>query len=160
MLEPKPTRESLSKTPSWIMLGVIIGSIVTVTVQKHWGGRNDESPPIPAPAAGPAGETSKEPAITNTHLSLFAMETLFQQYQENVVWRHEIKEVVFWNPFTDQYSEYVEVLRNGEDFYFRSIPRLTRPIIEELMDPNVPMRFTEPESVRAERRPQYSLPGR
>ena len=90
-------------------------------------------------------------------MSLVAMEEIFAQYRDYVTWRHGITEVVFWNEASNEYSIFVEVLKSGDDYYFRNIPFLTRPINEELNDPKLPIRFTETEDARAERRARFFM---
>ena len=85
------------------------------------------------------------------------MEAIFERWQNKAIWRHELTEVAYWNPTTNQYSEFVEVLRSGEDLYFRTIPRLTRPLIDQDLEPAVPIRFTELEETRAARRAPYMI---
>lgn len=159
MSDAKPPREALSRIPSWIMVGGVVGCILTLTVQ-----REISSPPASTKTPPPAVTRPVEPTPTPTparpELGLVEMEELFGTYHELAVWRHGITEVAFWNPATNEYSIFVEVLKNGDDYFFRTLPALTRPINESLNDPNVPMRFTETEEARAARRPQYLLPSR
>lgn len=157
MPEPKPTRESLSKTPSWIMLGFVIGCIVALTVKRQveGGEKTDRpsKPPVEQVASPPP-----EPAPTSSRISLSDMEAIFDQWKGNAIWTHDITEVAFWDATTQQYSGFVEVLRNGDDYFFRTISRLTRPMVEEGIPSNMPIRFTETEAMRAQRRARFMIP--
>ena len=157
MPDPKPTRESLSKVPSWIMLGAVIGGILTVTVQRRWAGETRPQTPPPATVAveKPAPPELKS---ADTHISLLKMEEIFRLHQEHAMFRHGFTEVAFWNEVTNEYSVYVEVLQSGDEFYFRNIPFLTRPLNDQVNDPRLPIRFTETEESRAGRRGGFFLP--
>lgn len=166
MPDPKPTKESLSKTPSWVMLGFVIGCIVALTVKRDLDARDKTAATAAAAAAAAkaqaaqieAAQAPPKPATPPAKLSLSDLEAVFQRWQSKAVWRHEITEVAYWDPTTNKYSEFVEVLRSGEDLYFRSIPRLTRPLIDEDVDSAVPIRFTELEEMRAARRAPFMIP--
>ena len=157
MSDPKPRRESLSKTPSWIMLGFVIGCIVAFTVKQQFF----SLPNPPAPVVTTKQVESPEPVRKPepAHAPLSEMEAIFYQWRGNAVWLHDITEVAFWDRETNKYSEYVEVMRSGDETYFRTIPQLTRPLIDEV-PLNAPIRFTEPESVHAERRSRFIIPAR
>ena len=160
MPDPKPAKESLSKTPSWIMLGFVIGCIVALTVKRDLDAREKSAQVAPATAAPSTPQLEGTPPAKTapTQLSLFEMQAIFWQWRSKAVWRHELTEVVYWNPVTNKYSEFVEVLRSGEDLYFRTISKLTRPLIEEDVDPAAPIRFTELEETRAARRAPFIIP--
>ena len=51
---------------------------------------------------------------------------------------------------TGDYTDCFEVLRSGEGYYFRSISRLTRPVLTHGVRPDSPLRFTETEEQRQE----------
>lgn len=164
MPDPKPAKEPLSKTPSWIMLGFVIGCIVALTIRKDLDARDKpaalQPPATAASSSTPQLEATPPSKAAPRQLSLSDMEAVFVQWQERAIWRHELTEVAFWNPNTNKYSELVEVLRSGEDLYFRTIPRLTRPLIDEVPDLAVPIRFTELEETRAARRAPFMIPPR
>lgn len=150
MPDPKPKRESLSKTPSWIMLGVVIGAIVGTAAQTQWQKREGARLAAEQQAAAQVKpEPPPAPKPPPQHLPLSEMEAVFEKWGEGAVWVHDVTQVAFWNPVTNQYTEYVEILRNGEDLYFRSLPKLTRPLISDPADPNAPLRLTETEEEHA-----------
>ncbi len=55
-------------------------------------------------------------------------------------------EVALWNPETKKYSDFFEVLRSGENLYFRSIPHLTHPILTHGVKENSLLQLTETEA--------------
>lgn len=146
------------------MLGFVIGCIVALTVRKDLDERDKStvSPPAATSTSSlpPKLEATPVAKVAGSQLSLFEMEAVFVRWQNKAVWRHELTEVAFWNPSTNKYSEFVEVLRSGEDLYFRTVPRLTRPILDDHMEPSVPIRFTELEETRAARRAPFMIPPR
>ena len=148
--DPKTPRTKLSKTPSWIMVGFIIGAIFAYGVQRESARRN-EPKSIPLPAAVPKVEAQKNAAALKDHASLTAIENIFTQYQNQAVWHNDITEVALWNAETSKYDEFFEIMRSGELFYYRTIPHLTRAVIRHNVDPNSPLRFTEPIDVQLKR---------
>lgn len=160
MPDPKPAKEPLSKTPSWIMLGFVVGCIVALTVKRDLDARERSgASALAQQSKPPSAHLTAMPAVKPpvTHLSLSDMEAIFERWQNKAIWRHELTEVAYWNPMTNQYSEFVEVLRSGEALYFRSIPHLTRPLVEEDAESAAPIRFTELEEMRAARRAPFIL---
>lgn len=159
MSDAKPTRESLSKTPSWVMLGFVIGCIVMWTIKTE----------SPAPAPVRPQPTTSAPSTPPTFqappekedkpdASLSDMEAVFDRWKGDAIWHHDLTEVAFWNRTTNKYDNFVEVLRNGDDYYFRTIPKLTQNLIEAGVPHDAPIKFTEPDSVRAERQSLYLTP--
>lgn len=158
MSEAKPTRESLSKTPSWIMLGVVIGAIVALAVEENL--ENKER--VRAAAAPKTVETKVEtpapPPKIDQYPSLQTVEALFLDWKDNAIWRHDITEIAVWDQATNTYPYFYEILRNGEEYYFRSLPKLTRPLMDIAGGYPAPIRFTETEEMRAERRSRLFPP--
>lgn len=149
--DAKIPREKLSKTPSWIMVGFIIGAMFAYGVQSEVARRNQSVPP-PPPSPMPAkAEPPKSVAVVKDHASLTAIENVFTQYERLAVWRNDISEFALWSAETNKFSEYFEVMRSGEYYYFRSIPHLTRPVLRYEQDTDLPLRFTEPEDVQLKR---------
>lgn len=163
---PQPSRDKLSKVPSWIMLGVVLGGIGFYGVQGFFEERREKKqarPPPPAasiparPASAPedAGAGNPPaPAKNDPHMSLFAIDAVFRAHGASAVWEHDLTELVLWNPATQSYSTGVEVLRSGDTYYYRLLDRLTRPVLTEGVDPNAPIRLTEPASYQERRRQQ------
>jgi hypothetical protein len=147
----KLPREKLSKTPSWIMVGFIIGAMFAYGVQREAARRNQSIPPPPPPPVPVKVEPQKSVAVIKDHASLTAIENVFKQYEDQAVWRNDITEVALWNAETNKFSELFEVMRSGEYYYYRTIPHLTRPVIRHNVNPDLPLRFTEPEDVQLKR---------
>ncbi len=158
---PQPSRDKLSKVPSWIMLGVVLGGIGFYGVQsffeeQHERKQRQKSPPaVSAPAPPPAKTPDGNPpapAKNAAHMSLFAIDAVFRTHGASAVWEHDLTEIVLWNPATQSYSTGVEVLRNGDTYYYRLLDRLTRPVLTEGVDPSAPIRLTEPASYQERRK--------
>jgi len=148
---PKTPHPTLSKTPSWIMVGFIAGALFAYGVRREVA-RQDEvkAPARPAPAPVQT-EPQHSSATLKDHASLTAIENIFTQYEGQAVWHNDLTEVALWSAETGKYSEFFEVMRSGEYFYFRTIPHLTRAVLRQNVDPNAPLRFTEPVEVQLKR---------
>lgn len=133
---PEPSPRQLSKTPSWITLGFLLG------VAFMWFlPRAEPVREVPAPVVAPAKPPRAEVAL---------IEAVFTDWSQFAVWTHDKTEVALWEPVTNTYAHCFEVLRDGERFYFRSIPALTRPVLTHGVPDNSPLVFTETEESRRE----------
>jgi hypothetical protein len=151
-----PSAAKLSKTPSWVMLGFLLGALFMWSLPR---------PPAAAPAPPMAVEIKAVvPSSPPPPPRLMAIEAMFAQWGKLAVWENDVTEVALWTPETKKFSDYFEVIRSGENLYFRSIPRLTRPILTHGVKQNLPLQFTETEAQRedwlrdvqnAARRPKY-----
>ncbi len=160
--EPKPRAPQLSKTPSWVMLGFILGGLFVYTVQ-----RQTQREPRPRTAATvPAApnsisvakpEPDRRPQPGELRQPLYAVEDVFETYKDHALWEFDTTQVAIFNPETNSCTDYVEVLRDGDKYYFRTLSRLTRPLIDRGLGPHAPIVFTEPESMREERRLQGTV---
>jgi hypothetical protein len=130
------TPSKLSKTPSWITLGFALGALFVWSLP-------DAPPPPPPPTVAPATVRLERPVLSE-------IEAVFAQWSEHAVWKNDITEVAMWDTARKSYSLYYEVLRNGDVFYFRSIPQLTRPIKAHGVPENAPLQYTETEEMRRE----------
>jgi hypothetical protein len=130
----KPTQ-----TPSWVMLGFILGAGFVLALPRH---------PAPAPVAAPA--PAPPPALPPPPLT--TIEDVFAAWGKYAVWDNDTTEVAMWDSNRKAYADCFEVLRVADVFYFRSIPRLTRPVLEHGLppNPNPPLEFTETEAQRDE----------
>lgn len=143
-----PRTPQLSKTPSWIMLGFVLGALAVYTLPRP----EKKLPPPPA-------VTKTLPAVTlpperpTVEQAVF-FEDVFAQLNGNAVWQNERTEVAFWNASKRAFSDCYEVLRDGDRFYFRSIPHLTRPVLKEGVPADSPLQFTVP----AEGYNQWKMP--
>ncbi len=149
--DPAPSRAELSKTPSWIMVGFILGVLAV------WGFRRDDPAPPPAAAAPEVKATPApaEPAKSVTSLenrpSLAVIEAVFAQWGDYALWEDDRTEVALWNSVTADFTDFIEVSRMAGVYYFRSIPRLTRPFTDAKPPRESPLRFTEPIAQRRAR---------
>jgi hypothetical protein len=136
-----PSASSLSKTPSWIMLGFVTGAAFVWLLPRA------EKPvaPLPAIVARPAEPAAGETTLTAIR-TLTTIEAVFEEWGRYAVWDGDTTEVAL-DPGTGQFSDFYEVKRVGEAFYFRSIPRLThRELRHGKTLPGSPLRFTETEA--------------
>src|SRR3954464_13093159 len=103
--EPRPPkREQLSKTPSWVMLGFVLG----VDCVLAWPRKPDPRPPLtvsPARQPAPVEKRSTPPTIAR---ALF-FENVFAEWSKYAVWENELTEVAFWSAETKSFSENFEV---------------------------------------------------
>jgi len=140
--EPRPPSPSqLSKIPSWISLGFVLGALFVWALPTP----EQEAPPAAnrdaAPPSPPAARTTPPP--------LSDIEVVFAVWGHDAVWENDLSEVALWDTETRSFSRFYEVLRNGDRQYFRSIDRLTRPILTHGVREDGPLRFTETEAMRA-----------
>jgi hypothetical protein len=122
------------------MLGFVLGALVVLAIPR--------SAPAPVPAPPP----EKPPAAQPPAPRLTTIEAVFAEWGKYAVWDQDVTEVALWNSGTGDYSDAYEVLRAGDALFFRSIPRLTRPILTHGLpdDENRPIEFTETEAQRAQ----------
>lgn len=135
----RPSVKQLSKTPSWIMLGFVLGAAVVLALPKR------REPAVPRPIViAPAEDAPRrqaEPARLTT------IEAVFSEWHEFAVWEDDVTQVAMWNSAEGEFSDYYEIRRYGDRLYFRSIPHLTNRLIRhgKMPPPECPLRFTETE---------------
>jgi hypothetical protein len=138
----KPVPEKPSEVPSWVTLGFVLGALFVLALPKR-----EQVPPTPQAAveeARPAAERVPEaPRLTT-------IEAVFSAWDKYAVWSNDTTEVALWDPATKSFSECYEVIRNGSDYYVRSIPFLTRPLLTHGVPENSPLAFTETARQRQE----------
>lgn len=129
----------LSKTPSWVMLGFVLGALFVYAMM-----RQDEPAP---PAAVPVRRVEPPPAPgVRRPLTLTTVEAVFAVWGKHASWTDDVTEVALWNKEERKFSELYEVRRIGGAYYFRSIPELTRRVIRHgKVMPDSPLQFTETE---------------
>ena len=137
---PPPPPGRLSMIPSWVMLGFVLGAVFVWAFQR-------QSPPTskpPAIAARPAAaaEPASHPIVLGPP-RLTAIEAVFEEWGHYAVWDDDTTEVALWNGEAKAFTDYFEVFRANDRFYFRSIPRLTRPLMTRGIKENSPLQFTE-----------------
>jgi len=115
---PSPAGSKPTQTPSWVMLGFVMGVLFMLAL------------PRPEPAAPPRPEPAAPP--------------VFADFEKYAVWDNDTTEVALWDSATKEYSDCYEVMRLGDAFFFRPIPRLTRPILRHGVPDaeNFPLQFT------------------
>jgi hypothetical protein len=131
-----------SKTPSWVMLGFIIG-VLSVLAFKEEQKQLDIKKPV---TAVPVKEVQRTVVMAPR---LTVIEAVFDQWGDNAVWDHNKTEVALWNSQLRDFSDCYEVIRFGEGYFFRSIPHLTHPVLTHGVKAGSPLQFTETENQRA-----------
>lgn len=133
----RPPRSKMSMTPSWVMLGFALGAGFVLALpsrEKKLAPRPMElriEPPPRSPVAPP---------------QLSTVEAVFASWGQYAVWEDETAEVALWNTTKEEFAECYEVRRVGGMLYFRTIPRLTRRVINHGKPrPDSPLQFTETE---------------
>ena len=112
-LPPKP-----SMAPSWVLLGFGIGVLFIWMLPPS-------EPPAAAglePAAAPVARSAPQIAV---------IEAVFAEWGSAASWENDVTEVALWSSETGSYSQCFQVIRTGGMYFFRSIPRLTRPVLTQ-----------------------------
>ena len=139
--QPPPSRPELppkpSMAPSWVLLGFGIGVLFI------WMLPRSETPAAAGlePAPAPVARTAPQIAV---------IEAVFAEWGSAASWENNGTEVALWSSETGSYSQCFQVIRAGRMYFFRSIPRLTRPVLTRGVRDNSPLQFTESEAQRAE----------
>lgn len=150
--ESRPSRAELSKTPSWIMLGFVLGVLTVVGFRKERVPARVITPPaqtaVAVQSAGneKAGEQGDQRSVTSRQdrPSLAVIEAVFAQWGGYAIWEDEVTEVALWNSLTNDFTDYFEVLRTSSGYFYRSMVRLRRPWTDARPPRESPLRFTEP----------------
>lgn len=135
-----PAAAKLSKTPSWVMLGFLLGVLFVLFLPRQ------APPPALGPATAPTPASRPPPTVER---ALF-FEGVFAEWSKYAVWENDLTEVGFWNADTKSFSDRFEVLRSGDRVYFRSIANFTRPVLTHGVPDNSPLQFTETQALRDE----------
>lgn len=127
----------LSKTPSWIMLGFVLGALFVLAL-----------PPLRKKAPVPETvrvEFTRPPAPRESR-PLSDIEGVFAVWGQHATWFDNTTEVALWNSKERAFTDFYEVRRFGDDLYFRSITSLTRRVMTHGKPlPESPLQFTETE---------------
>ncbi len=121
------------------MLGFLLGAAFVLSLWAPWK--------TPAPAAHgslPPPVVTPDPAPARPP-QLMTIEAVFAAWGQHAVWDGDTTEVAL-DAGTGTFSEFYEVRRSGETYYFRSLTRLTRRVIHRGKPlPGCPLQFTETE---------------
>jgi hypothetical protein len=145
--------EKPSQVPSWIMVGFVVG------VLTMWAFRSGKKQPEPAPVAVVvASPTALEmmadepnPTTIEGRPSLEVVEALFEELSAYAFWSDDRTEIAVWNGKTLSFSDYFEVLRGEQGWYFRSMTRFSRLPLEGYGPEASPILFTETSEQRMRR---------
>ncbi len=137
-----PSAAKLSKTPSWIMLGFVLGVVFVLALPP----RKSAPPPLAIRPAATPPATSAPPTVERAKF----FEAVFAEWSKYAVWDNELTEVAFWNSETKAFSDRFEVFRSGDRYYFRSIAQFTRPVLMHGLPKDSPLQFTETVASREE----------
>jgi hypothetical protein len=105
-------------------------------------------PPSETPAA--AGLEPAAAPVARSAPQIAVIEAVFAEWGSSASWENDVTEVALWSSETGSYSQCFQVIRTGGMYFFRSIPRLTRPVLTRGVRDNSPLQFTESEAQRAE----------
>ena len=133
----RPSKPKLSKTPSWIMLGFLLGVGFMLALPPL---RRKSPPPPERRIEAPKPVPPPEPQLTT-------VEAIFEQWRPFAAWDDDgATQFALWNSETRDYTDYYEARRIGDEVYVRSIMRLTRILMREdsRLAPESPIRFTAP----------------
>lgn len=122
----------LSKTPSWITLGFVLGALFVFSLP-----REDKSVRAPVAPVNPLQpQRLDRPKLTD-------IEAVFAEWGRYALWADDLTQVALWDTEKHSYSIFYEVLRSNGNYYFRSISRIDRFVAPEeiRLPPNSPLRF-------------------
>jgi hypothetical protein len=139
--EPPPRATKPSQIPSWVMLGFILGALFVVALPRR--------PSVEAPS-GPAQNAAVKPARPARPPQITTIEAVFAAWDKYAVWSDSTTQVALWDADTMSYADCYEVLRTDDGYFFRSISKLTRPILTHGVVEESPLQFTESPRQREE----------
>jgi len=138
--EPAPRKPSA--VPSWVTLGFVLGALFVLALPRRTDVGGAPRPAAPEEAPKPA-RPPEAPRLTT-------IEAVFAAWDRYAVWRAGTTEVALWNPDTKSFSEFYEVTRVGDAYYFRSVTGLTRLGLTHGVPEDSPLQFTETARQREE----------
>lgn len=130
---PPPAKPSLAF--SWATLGFILGALFVIAL-----------PPRHAPPPAPVREEPPSPpALERTlpPMRLTTIEAVFESWGQFAAWNGDVTEVAMFDPDTKDFTACYQIVRAGGNYFFRSIPHLTLPLLTHGVPANSPLRFTE-----------------
>ncbi|MBA4137385.1 MAG: hypothetical protein C0518_08740 [Opitutus sp.] len=96
------------------------------------------APPLEVKAAPPSRDAG----------TLGAIEITFERWGGYAVWENDVTEIAGWDPRRKRHTDFFEVRRANGNFYFRTIPALTRPLIQHGVRTTMPFWFTETQEMK------------
>lgn len=134
---PPAPRTRLSKTPSWITLGFILGAMFV------WSLPDEETK---TNAALSAELPTKVMQLERPKLT--EVEAVFSEWERFAVWKNAVTQIAMWDTEKRSYTLYYEVMQQNGEYYFRSISKLTRPLLTRGVPADAPLQFAETEESR------------
>lgn len=129
-------------TPLWLTVGFASGLLF------GWFAFHEEKPKIhvaPPLVVKASPEPSPRPADAAT---LQAVEATFERWGGYAVWEDDRTELAVWNARRKSHADFYEIRREKGLFFFRTLPALSRPLVDHGVSARLPIRFTEPEWMR------------
>jgi hypothetical protein len=132
---PEPPRPKPSKTPSWIMLGFLLGALFMWKLPRL----------KPTPPAAPSISAPAVPKVA-TRPRMTDVEAAFEAYRQYALWTNDgITYVCFWDGVeTQTFRDCFQVLQRGEELFFRSVPRPANLRAREDVPKECPLQFLNP----------------
>jgi hypothetical protein len=134
---PPVPRARLSKTPSWITLGFLLGALFVWAL-----------PRAEKKVSGPSDSNEPARIVRLERPKLTEAEAVFAEWERYAVWKNGVTQIAMWDTEKRSFSIFYEVLRQNGEYYFRSIPQLTRPILTRGVPADAPLQFAETEESR------------
>jgi hypothetical protein len=148
-VQPPPKASDLSKVPSWLLVGFVVGALFVGLLRRDYLVRSS-----PVQASGGNVEStlaSPSPAVRPGEPSLSAVEAIWSVWGEHAVWVEEVTQISIWNTETLAFTDFFEVTRRADSYFFRCIPRLSRPVVDRGLGKAAPIQFTGPPVVSVRR---------
>ena len=135
-VQPVP-RSRLSKTPSWISLGFLLGALFVWSLPHEQKATSTTL----SPDAAPRVVQLERPKLTE-------VEAVFAEWERYAVWKNNLTQIALWDTEKRSFTIFYEVTRLNGDYFFRSIPELTRPLLTRGVPSEAPLQFAETEESR------------
>ncbi|MBM3873951.1 MAG: hypothetical protein FJ382_09515 [Verrucomicrobia bacterium] len=143
----RPSRTELSRAPSWILLGFVIGAVFVLLLRRQYLVEEAMlNPPVAGAAAIDAAdaEAASPTAARAGEPTALAFDAVWRAWGHHAVWVDDSTQVALWNAQSGDYRDAFEVIRKGDEFYFRPLSRLTRPVVDRGLGVAAPLQFTGP----------------
>lgn len=131
---PPVPRPKPSKIPSWIMLGFLLGALFVWALPR----------PRPARAEKPSATPMISAAATATRPRLSDVEASFDVWSRYARWDDVVTYVSLWDSETATFRDSFQVLRRGDEFFFRSVPRPRHLRVRNDVPKDCPLEFFDP----------------